>query len=985
MINKIEELENVILQLDPDIVCLTETWLDDTTPITYNPIEGYNLIRKDRSEEFKQLHNKKKGGGVAILHKNQLKIDIKPKLSDETEDILWVRVKTKQPFLLSTIYKPQYSNITKEVNYQSKLENNIVKAQSITKDIIITGDLNIDMRKKKNPETKQLSEICKTQNLKQLIKKTTRINTDKNTKTIIDHIWTHKDADLINESGTCTGLSDHMGLYMKINRSLNVQPKAKIRVRCYKNYKKEVFASDIKNSIAQSDLENLINNKEVNKAALLLTELLNENANKHAPMIEITPSENRKPAPWYNDELQDLIRYKNKLIADSYIIGKKLLRTRIKKTTNKIKSRKRTLKTIYIKSEIEKAGKDNKKLWKLLNILSNRKKQKKIIQPSDINQEKANSLNKFLASIGQETQNEIANELKEKDPATYNIQGNNSPKISNSKSLPLFAFTPESEENIGKIIDNIKSDAATGFDNIGPRIIKDIKDEIVPILTKLINLSYETNVFPQCYKTAIITPIYKKDDPEDISNYRPISVLPTISKILERSASDQIIKYLELYRKISKSQHAYRKKHGTITCLADLLNFIYKKIDEKQLVAILSLDLSKAFDCINHQLLLEKLRKLGLNEKATLWIKSYLEDRSQKTKFEFFTSEITEVLSGVPQGSILGPLLFLCFVNDLPENFENTCSIFAYADDTQLVVSAQTPDELKEKITTTLQIAHSWYQKNLMKINPSKTELLILNQKSASKKKHQPNARKFLFKNKKTKPIAKSKIKIPQIKKIKTIINNKNVKIKTKPHIKVLGVFIDQELNWNKHIKQVKKKSMDATYNLHRINHLLPIEQRILLYNAITNSIFNYADIIYGGCNETDSKKLQIVQNFAAKSITGRRKRDSASAALKELKFLTLKQRRMVHEAVFIHKILLDKKPESLYNQYLSYFSIANTRQSSNKKLNIPKHSTAKFKKSPLYRTIKAWNNAPTDLPKNNAKKHKTLLQQHLIKSIYHC
>ena len=176
---------------------------------------------------------------------------------------------------------------------------------------------------------------------------------------------------------------------------------------------------------------------------------------------------------------------------------------------------------------------------------------------------------------------------------------------------------------------------------------------------------------------------------------------------------------------------------------------------------------------------------------------------------------------------------------------------------------------------------------------------------------------------------------------------------------------------------------MDATYNLHRINHLLPIDQRLLLYNAITNAIFNYADIIYGGCSETDSKKLQIVQNFAAKSITGRKKRDSATAALKELKFLTLKQRRIIYESVFIHKILLDQKPESLYSQYLLHFSKINTRQSASNKLNIPRHSTAKYKKSPLYRTIKAWNDAPLHLPKDNAKKHKTLFQQYLINSVY--
>ena len=213
-------------------------------------------------------------------------------------------------------------------------------------------------------------------------------------------------------------------------------------------------------------------------------------------------------------------------------------------------------------------------------------------------------------------------------------------------------------------------------------------------------------MFPNILKKAVIKPIYKKDDKNDISNYRPISLLPVISKIFERAALNQLLAYFEKNCLINGLQHAYQKNHGTVTCLFELLNEIYELIDNKYKVALVSLDLSKAFDSINHTLLLKKMEKFNLNSNAVDFLRSYLAHRTQISNFSNFKSTEENIMSGVPQGSILGPFLFLCFVNDLPDIFGNLCKYMAYADDTQLLVFDKDLENLERKVKNVIDVAN---------------------------------------------------------------------------------------------------------------------------------------------------------------------------------------------------------------------------------------------------------------------------------------
>ena len=217
--------------------------------------------------------------------------------------------------------------------------------------------------------------------------------------------------------------------------------------------------------------------------------------------------------------------------------------------------------------------------------------------------------------------------------------------------------------------------------------------------------------------------------------------------------------------------------------------------------------------------------------------KSYLTDRTQQTKFKKYTSTTETVTSGVPQGSILGPILFICFVNDLPEVFEN-CKIISYADDTQILISAKHSKEVKTCLEKLIQTVQCWYNKNSLLNNAEKTEVMVISRRK--------NKEHF---------------------DINITDGKKQKKLKLKKSIKILGVYLDQELNWDKHTSEVNKRARYATRNLQQAYHLLPFKPRLLLYNSLVACHFNYSDTVWGGCGAKNKNKLQRTQNAAVKAI----------------------------------------------------------------------------------------------------------------------
>ena len=574
-------------------------------------------------------------------------------------------------------------------------------------------------------------------------------------------------------------------------------------------------------------------------------------------------------------------------------------------------------------------------MWSILKEVTQTKMIKNETEPQLLDQQRANQFNNFFATVGSNIQKRLNVEEK--------TLGNN--------TTEKFNFEDEKEETIVKLIDRIKTDVAVGHDEISAKLLKDSKLIVAKTLTQLINLSYKKSIFPNCMKKGIVRAVHKKDDPEDPANYRPLTILSVLSKVFERSAADQKMTYFIKNNILNKAQHAYMKGHSTETCLNELVNYTYQELDIGKLVGVASLDLSKAFDSICHSHLLVKLSKMGIGKNSINWCKSYLTNRKQQTKFKNFLSDEETVTSGVPQGSIMGPILFISFVNDLPENFQN-CKIVSYADDTQILVSGKNTKEIKAKLENLIETAQKWYSKNSLLNNITKTEIMLI-----SARKH----KETLYVN--------------------IIDDGKTKRLESQKSIKILGVHIDQNINWSKQIQEINKKAKFAARNLKRINMMIPLKSRLLLYNSLVASHLKYADTVWAGCNVRDQNKLQRTQNLAVKSILGMKKYESATTALKKANLLPLETKRKIHEAVYIQKGLSNKLPKSVCEKYQQLQPQTSFRSSNQKVLTIPKHKTEKFKHSPLYRTVNIWNSIPLQIKEiENSATFKRNLQKYLQK-----
>ena len=928
MVDKDDEIKEIARNMKPAAIFITESWFDESCPKGTAVPENYTIIRKDRSANFKQKYGKKNGGGVAVLIRKGVEIKEEPKFMNDQNEILWCTLKIKATkHLIGIIYRASYTELLKlDKDGNTEMEDLLQKTEYLN--LMLIGDLNCDTAKPESTsETKTLLSLAEEYNLTNLIDKPTRFS--EKTATIIDHIWV-RESSLVRKAGTCDGISDHCGIYAYINALTPVEDE-EITCRNFKSFHAEKFRQDIKKFVEQSSFSRKMYEKDLNAAFNSWLTSVQKAADKHAPYKTFKPKRDQNHIPWFNRELQDITKTKNMFLKLYRLFRKPDDREKYKAAKNKQTHLKKKYKSEYYTKRINEYKGDPKKMWSILKDVTNNNYRENVT-PDIINEETANRFNNYFATVGVKVQEQLKIMIEK-------------PKLNHHG---VFKFKPETKEKILQLINRIKSNVATGQDGLSTRLIKEAAPAISEDLMQMVNLSYETKTFPDQLKIATVKALHKKGDNNNPAQYRPISILTIVSKIFERSAVDQLVEYYNSNNLLNPRQHAYRKFHSTITSLFELVETIKSHVDNGNLVAIALLDLSKAFDSLAHNLILKKLDKMGLNETATAWIHSYLCNRKQLVKFGDKKSTLENVKSGVPQGSILGPLLFITCTNDILEELAEY-DIFTYADDMQIVVKGKSVENLGKQLESAIKKANEYYNKNSLLCNPTKTEVMLIGTKQRLS-----NCQQL-------------QVEVSNEEETKILVGEKSLKL--------LGVHIDQSLDWNKNTSEIKKRATNSIRNLHRINQLIPLKARRTLYSSLVTPHFSYGDTIWGNCGAANRNKLQLAQNYAAKSMLGISKFSSSTQALKKLELLPLAEKRNINFAVQVKKSLLGKSPVNIHQLYVNQLSKENSRAATRGDLNFPKHKLQQYQEGPLYTSIKTWNSIPPELRANDLTNFKRKLQ----------
>ena len=484
--------------------------------------------------------------------------------------------------------------------------------------------------------------------------------------------------------------------------------------------------------------------------------------------------------------------------------------------------------------------------------------------------------------------------------------------------------------DVREAINKVKTSKGYGTDGISSYFLKLALPFIEHSLVLMFNKSLGTASFPDSWKTARVTPIFKDGKKDEKSNYRPISILPVVSKLFERIVFNQLYQYLNRNSLLYKSQSGFRELFSTTSCLLVNVDDWYKGIDTGYYIGSVFIDLKKAFDTVDQDILCEKLIHNGIRHREIEWFRSYLSNRRQFCRVGGVDSEIDYVKVGVPQGSCLGPLLFLVYVNDLPCCAKNS-TVSMYADDTSLSYKSKILTQLNEAINDDLMSLESWLKGNKISLNVAKTHTMLICSKS------------------------KQKALINSNEKLDIKVKGENLMVVGK--IKYLGVQIDQNLEWKEHNKYVSSKVARAIGFLKYTKHFIPRNCLNKLYRSIVEPYFRYCCSVWGCCSSTEKDSLQKLQNRAARIITGSSFTTSALPLIESLGWKTIEELISNETKICLFKALNGRAP-----QYLTELFSRNSQRSlhilrnTSTDLKLPLFKTASGQKCFSFRGVKYWN-----------------------------
>ena len=924
--NKVTELNIHLNKVSPfHIFGLNETRLKDYHDDSVLNIPNYVIHRRDKDPSLK-LHT----GVAAYVHTSiQHLVHRRNDLEDDSIECLWLEIKepNRRSHLIGIVYRNPDEVLSDWYNRFIQMSDNIGFSD---KNVHLMGDFNIDLLRKDSAWECTLELV----GLKQVIPpKRTRIDARTGRESLLDHIYSNCSELMSNAAVDDLGLSDHFPISCDFN--LNITTKRKthktVTYRSFKHFNQTLFLQDLE--LAQFDC--VFNETNPNKALDVWYTIFTTVLDKHAPIRTRRVKQADMP-PWITPELIKATEIKKQLK-----VNKKS--KEFKKQRNLVKKLVRKAKKVYFNSLVVN-NHDMRAIWKALKTITSNGSNSSRALPENID---AKSLNNHFVSVSDSLIKESkSNEYECPSKLIEFCNSRNSEQ--QPLSIPLLAV-----HEVGKFISSMKNKKSSGFDGISAKILKLTLPYIVDSLTYIYNLCIKHSVFPDQLKHAKVIALPKPNrDLSDVNNYRPISLLSSLSKPLEKHIHNHLLKYLESRQLLYAYQSGFRPTFSCHTALTRLVESWLNNINKRQMTGIVFLDLSKAFDLINHEILLQKLRYYISNENIIQLIRSFLTNRTQQVISNGIMSEPSFIKIGVPQGSTLGPLLFSVFINDLPlaitsENVETDL----FADDATL----HTADKDIAAISSELQLAlcevSKWCLINDMVINPNKTESMVI----TTRQKH-------------------------QLKPLLLNITVEGIPVQQVTKHRLLGITVDNCLSWQNHIEVTCKMLARHLYVLSQLKHITDEYTRKVFYEAHIKSHIDYASTLWDGCSENLFKKLCSLYRRSAKLINSDQLL-TTDQKLRSLEMLPLKEHLLFNKSIFMYKYFSGTLPTYLHDLLpkIKHSVYATSRCA----LTMPLPRIDLAKTSLCYSGGTLWQSLPTDIQKaSSLHKFKILLYRYFSNSV---